>query len=115
MLKNDLEKMKLYLTTQIQEITSTLKYEEKLPVNRQIDEKIKNQLNSDLLQLKKERAEIIRKIKRFRVDSLHLQARKTLEELNAPNNIVDRLISKGTKKPISLFELPVIRKRRKKN
>ena len=79
-----------------------------------MDEKIKNQLNSDLLQLKKERAEIIQKIKRFRIDSLHLQARKTLEELNAPNNIVDRLISEGKIKPISLRDLPVIRKRRKK-
>jgi hypothetical protein len=114
MLKNDLERMKIYLTVQIQEITSVLKYEEKLPVDRQMDEKIKNKLNSDLLQLKKERAEIVQKIKRFHIDSLHLQARKTLEELNAPNNIVDRLISEGTKKPISLSELPVIRKKRKK-
>ena len=114
-LKGDLENMKRYLTTQIQEITSTLKYDDKLVVEKRLDEKIKTQLNSDLLQLKKERQEIIQKIRRFRTDSLHLQAKKTLEELSGTNNVIDKIISEGKKKPISLLALPVVRNKKKKS
>jgi hypothetical protein len=87
-LKSDLGNMKRYFTSQIQEITSSLKYDEKLAVEKRMDEKSKIQLTSDLLQLKKERAEIIQKIKRFRTDSLHLQAKKTLEEVSGKNIIL---------------------------
>lgn len=114
MLKADLENMKRYLTAQIQEITAALKYEEKLSVDKRLDEKTRNQLNSDLLQLKKEREEITQKIKRFRTDSLHLQAKKTLEELSGANNVIDKLITEGKKKPISLLALPAMKKKKKK-
>jgi hypothetical protein len=114
-LKSDLENMKRYVTSQVQEITSSLKYDEKLAVEKRMDEKSKIQLTSDLLQLKKERAEIIQKIKRFRTDSLHLQAKKTLEEISGTNNVIDKLISEGKRKPISLLALPVVRIKKKKN
>jgi hypothetical protein len=113
-LTRELQAMKCYSTFQIQEITSILKYDEKLSVEKQLDEKSKTQLTSDLLQLKKERNEIMQKVKRFRLDSLHLQAKKTLDELTGANNVIDKMISEGKRKPISLFALPVVQKKKKK-
>lgn len=113
-LTSEMQAMKRYLTFQIQEITSILKYDEKLSVERQLDEKSKTQMTSDLLKLKKERNEIMQKVKRFRLESLHLQAKKTLEELTGANNVIDKIISEEKRKPISLLDLPVVRKKKPK-
>ena len=114
MLKTDLQNIGRYLTGQIQEIVSALKEDESKPPEDRIDEKARTQLNANLSQLKKERETITQKIKRYRLDSLLIQSKKSLEELSGPGNIVDKLISDAKKKPISLAALPVLKKKKPK-
>jgi len=114
MLKNDLENIKRYLTGQIQEMVLALKEDESKPPEKRFDEKARTELNANLLQQKKEREIIKQKIKRYRLDSLLIQSKKSLEELTGPGNIVDKLISDAKKKPISLSALPVRKKKKPK-
>jgi len=114
MVKIDLQNINHYLTGQIQEMVLALKEDESKPVEKRFDEKARAQLNANLLQLKKEREIIKQKIKRYRLDSLLIQSKKSLEELAGPGNLVDKLISDAKKKPISLAALPIPRKKKPK-
>ena len=81
-----------------------------------MDAKQKNQLITDLETLIKDRDDIGRKIKRIKIESLIIQAKKSIEEYREPNNAIDKIINETRKKTISFSALPptYVRKKRKK-
>lgn len=67
------------------------KSDENLLPEEKLDEKSRNQLSANLLQLKKEGDLILQKIKRYRTDFLRVQTKKSLEELTGLGNVVEKL------------------------
>lgn len=114
---SELSRIKRFQTLQIQQIRNILLLDEAQKiVEKKMDAKQKTQLMTDLETLQKDRDDIARKIQRIKVESLILQAKRSIEEYREPNNAIEKIINETRKKPISLASLPptYTRKKRKK-
>ncbi len=87
---------------QIQTLKVSLSKEKESSVENKADDKLRTQLESDLELLIQKREGIIKNLTRYRLEELHLQAQKSLEELSGPNSIVDKLMLERKKRIYSL-------------